>query len=436
MKKSFITLLLALAVIVLVSPRIVGQLAEQSMDDNLTWAATETDAVEVTALGFDRGWFSSQGRHRLEIKAGELRDSLLALTGGADALPALIVDTHIDHGLVPVSSIGRERGSLAPGLGRAVSRLSLEFENGATTEVPAIIYSHVGLTGGLESNLVVAPGSFEVDNETAHWGSIDVLVTTNAPAGAVGFSGTIDQVLLVSAANEIELANIEFDGEQEQTHFGFAVGDATLSIETIAFPSDYGQANTGPWRIMSDVSLDDDLLSARTVIETEYMPLGELGPAGLGIDISFEGVDAGALSRVSRALDDFDSYGSDDAFMQAVEHDLRTILATGFRMRLDRLELAMPPGTISATLNMDVLPTVVDRFTWAAMLPALDAELALSVPVEFYDYLVAIDPQVSMAANMGFLRRNGNVYEMQAVLKDGRLAVNGAPMPVPLPGDN
>ena len=93
MKKSLITLLLALAVIVLVSPRIVGQLAEQSMDDNLVWAATEIDAVEVTALGFDRGWFSSQGRHRLEIRAGELRDSLLALTGGADDLPALIEST-------------------------------------------------------------------------------------------------------------------------------------------------------------------------------------------------------------------------------------------------------------------------------------------------------------------------------------------------------
>ena len=58
MKKSVVFLLLAIAVVVLVSPRIVGRLAEQSMDQNLDWAATETQEISVTSLGFDRGWFS------------------------------------------------------------------------------------------------------------------------------------------------------------------------------------------------------------------------------------------------------------------------------------------------------------------------------------------------------------------------------------------
>ena len=112
MKKSFVFLLLALAVVVLVSPRIIGHLAEQSMDENLDWAATETQEILVTSLGFDRGWFSSEGQHRIELTNGELRDSLtlLALEAGYNELPVLIIDTRIDHGLVPLTSIPHYRG--------------------------------------------------------------------------------------------------------------------------------------------------------------------------------------------------------------------------------------------------------------------------------------------------------------------------------------
>ena len=74
MKKSLVFLLLALAVIVLISPAIVGRLAEKSMDENLDWAATESNELTVTSQGFDRGWFSSEGQHRVELRDGELRD--------------------------------------------------------------------------------------------------------------------------------------------------------------------------------------------------------------------------------------------------------------------------------------------------------------------------------------------------------------------------
>jgi hypothetical protein len=35
---------------------------------------------------------------------------------------------------------------------------------------------------------------------------------------------------------------------------------------------------------------------------------------------------------------------------------------------------------------------------------------------------------------MGFLRRKGDAYEMEASFKKGLLTVNGAPMPLPIPG--
>jgi len=66
----FLALLLTLAVIVLVSPGIVGRLAEKSVEENLDFVASENDEIVVTTESFDRGWFTSEGRHRIELRDG------------------------------------------------------------------------------------------------------------------------------------------------------------------------------------------------------------------------------------------------------------------------------------------------------------------------------------------------------------------------------
>lgn len=438
MKKSIVVLLLAVAVIVIVSPGIVGRLAEQSMDENLDWAARDAAEIQISSQGFDRGWFSSEGQHRIDIKGGELRDSLLALAGqgGFADLPTLIIDTHIDHGLVPIGSITREKGSLAPGLGSAVSTLSLEFEDGQTIDLPGTIYSEVSLTGELESNLIMEPGTFEVDGETAHWGDIDIVVTLSPSSSVVGVDGSIEEIALVSAYNELTVAGVRFEGEQQQTRFGFAIGEGEISVETIGFPSDFGRMESGPLAITSQIGLDDDRMSAHTTVDIDTLPFGELGPTRVGLDIAIEDVDAEAFSRLSRTIDDFDSYGSGDALMVAAEPDLEKLLASGFEVHVKRLDLSAPPGSISATLDATVAPTDIDSFVMTSLLLAIDAELDLSMSKGLFDYLVTLDPQFASAAAMGFLVQNENAYEMAAEFEDGLLKVNGAPIPIPLQSGN
>ena len=112
MKKGFVAVLVLLAVVVLISPAIVGRMAEKSMFENLDWAARESGEVSVTSESFARGWFSSEGQHRIELRDGELLVAAEALIGPteADELPVLVIDTKLDHGLIPVSSMSRERG--------------------------------------------------------------------------------------------------------------------------------------------------------------------------------------------------------------------------------------------------------------------------------------------------------------------------------------
>ena len=122
MKKGVIAVLLILALVVIVSPGIVGKLAEKSVDENLNWAVDNSAELVVTSTGFDRGWFSSEGQHRVELGDGSVRAALTSF-GDTDS-PVLLIDTHLDHGLIPFSSMSREEGSLTPGLGSAVSTLA------------------------------------------------------------------------------------------------------------------------------------------------------------------------------------------------------------------------------------------------------------------------------------------------------------------------
>ena len=113
MKKGIFALIIVVALAVLITPGVIGHLAEQGVNDSLEWVDSENGDFIITSNEFERGWFTSSGQHRIELLQGDL--------------PVLIVSTHLDHGLVPVSSLSRENGSLLPGLGSAVSTLGQEL---------------------------------------------------------------------------------------------------------------------------------------------------------------------------------------------------------------------------------------------------------------------------------------------------------------------
>ena len=292
LKKGFVILLLALAVIVLVSPALVGRLAEESMDENLDWAATESRDLTITSQGFERGWFSSEGQHRVELRDGDVRDALLlvAVNTDFDGLPALVIDTHIDHGLVAVTSMAREKGTLLPGLGSAVSTMHLEFENGETVDIPGTIYSEVGLSGELQSNFILEPGTFSNAGETAQWGNVDVLITTSPSTDIIGFSGDIDEIAFVSSNSEVTIGPLRFEGDQRKTRFGPYVGDAAFTIDRITMPSSFGQDSMGPISFTSTVAIDDSALSGRTTVVLDDLPFGDFGRARISMDISVVGL--------------------------------------------------------------------------------------------------------------------------------------------------
>lgn len=436
MKKSVVALLMALALIVLISPGIVGRLAEQSMHENLDWAGTENLEFVITSQGFDRGWFSSAGRHRIEFRDGNLHDAMLRL-GGAEMvadLPVIIVDTRLDHGLIPVTSLSREQGSLKPGLGSAISTFSLELAGGETIALPGTIYSTLSLAGELQSNFVLQADGFESEKVRIDWGATDILVTTNPTNGSIDVQGSIDSITIQSPRDSLRFDKIELTIQQRMSPFGFAVGNSKFSWQAMTEGPIGAGTTIGPVTISSYLAVDDDRVNGHVMLELESAPFAGLGAAAIVANIRLENADGVAIANLKRALENMPLDEDALTTFESLDKDLQRLLAAGIELHIEQLEISLPQGSITSTFSFIVAETDLDGFTWTTPLLALDASADISLPVELVELALDMNPQLNAAIGMGFLRKNGDFYVMEAAFKKGLLTINGAPMPIPMPG--
>lgn len=435
MKKGIVILLVALALVIMISPGLIGRMAEKSVEDNLGWAARETGALKVTSEYLSRGWFSSEGQHRVEIDDDRLQAIVgsMAQVDDIGPLPVLVINTHLDHGLVPVSSLARERGSLAPGLGSAVSTLSLELPDGKTVELPGSVYSKIALSGELQSNYRLPAGSFEEDGSTLSWGESDIDFSTNPGSGKVVAAGRIGTLNITDGTELIEIRGINFAANQVPTEFGFSTGDATFEVGGMSVTSGGVQAG-GIKRMHFDGStaVKKGQLSGRTQLQIDSEAIPQFGEVSVVADIRLSGADAAAVGALQQALQAQSANPDPQQMMALVGDDLKKLLATGLELRFDQLDVTLPMGTLKTRLNFVVQEDDAATFEWTSLLLATEVSADISVPEGLMDMAMQMNPQMGAAVGMGFLQKNGDVYEMKAEYAKGLLTVNGAPMPLPL----
>ncbi len=436
MKKSVVALLIILAMVVLISPGIIGRLAEKSVDDNLSRAAADRDDIVVTSTGFDRGWFTSAGQHRVELREGDLHDMLFGAFAMAetDALPVLIIDTRLDHGLIPVSSMARDHGSLLPGLGSAVSTLSIEFADSSVVDLPGTIFSNVGLTGALRSNFVLEPDGVDAAGVRLAWGPADFVITTNPANGDIGVRGELGSFAVASDGEVVIIDTLHISVDQAATPFGFTIGSAKITLKSFAIISATDTTTIGPIFMDSDSAIDDGRLSADVMFRMENTPVPNFGPANIEIVARLKNVDAAALGHLRRSLEAMSAAEIADTAIIDVEGDLQRLLASGLEWHFDQLDVELPLGRVTSRISAIVSESDARDFTWASALLSLDASADIRLPVDVVNMLTEAYPDMHAIIAMGFLRRKGEYYTIQATFEKGLLTVNGAPMPFPMPG--
>jgi len=434
-KKSVIALILLTVLIIIVSPGIVGKLAENSVGENLNWAAEESGELVVTTTGFDRGWFVSEGQHRVELRDGSIRTLLsAAASDGDDApLPVLLINTRIDHGLVPITSMSREEGSLAPGLGSAVSTLSVELAPGETIALPGTIYSKVGLGGGLESRYIVEAGSKITDDGEVTWEPIEIDVTTDPKTGKLVFDGKVGAMTFGNDQQVVAIDGLTIKGQQTKTQYGFHVGDVDLTMGTMKI--DAGGIDAGGMQGLqvkgaTSVKAGKAEGTGRLEISGQHIP--GFGDMSVIADLTFGALDAVALGAVSEKFRDLSGQPDPAMALADVEAPLKDLVAGGFNMHMKQFDVGLPMGTVEMKMTIDVPESDRAAFEWSSLLLQAEASLYVSVPEALVQLAASMDPQAGAIVGLGYLKKEGDVYIMDANMKKGLLTINGAPIPIPL----
>ena len=435
MKKSVLALILLAVIVIIVSPGIVGKLAEESVGKNLNWAAQESGELVVSSEGFDRGWFSSEGQYRVALDEGNIRSAITTAAGGVHSqqIPVLLINTHIDHGLIPVSSMSRDEGSLLPGLGRAVSTLAVEFGDGETIDLPGAVYSKVGLGGKLDSKYVLEAGALDVDEGEVTWQPTTINIESSAKTGKVAFSGEIGAMTFANDQQTVSIDGLSLIGEQIPTPYGFYVGEVEMAMGAMTI--DAGGTSPGGmqgFNVKGSSSVNGGVAAATIRLEISGQTIPGFGDISLIADMGLSAVDAAALGAVIKRLENQAGAQDPDLIMMAAEKELKDLFAAGLRVGVSQFDVALPMGTVEMKLAIEAPGSDRASFQWSSLLLGTTASIDVKVPEDLVQFATSMNPQVGAMVGMGYLKKEGDVYILDADLKQGLLTINGAPLPLPL----
>jgi uncharacterized protein YdgA (DUF945 family) len=435
-----VALLVTLAVVILVSPGIVGRLAEQSLDENIDWVASENPDVSISTERFDRGWFTSEGRHRVVFRGGAFHDAAVLYSGSTNSakLPALIIDTRIDHGLVPVSSMTREAGSLMPGLANTISTFQIDPGDGELIAIPGTLFSNIGVSGTSKSRFVLAAGSFGKDELSATWQGADLLVVTNPSGGGVSIEGNVQPFSVTENDEHIDIGVITVDVDEAKSDFGFSVGTVELEMESLTAESANGPFSMGALSLTADTSIDDARLNGTSTFSMQDVVIPGVGNIALAMDISMHSLDAESLGVVAAALREVQDDDNPEAALQAIypqiEGDVQKLISSGAEIDINQFDLRLPQGRLSTSLQVKFAEMDGNAdFSWSSVLLTMTASMNMRIPTALYELVKSMNPEAESLVAMGVLKRSGDDYVMDAEYAQGLLNVNGAPMPIPMP---
>jgi uncharacterized protein YdgA (DUF945 family) len=400
----------------------------------MEWATSDNPDVVVTTEKFQRGWFTSEGSHRVSLRQGELQSVLAA----GDSAPSLIIDTRIDHGLVPLSSMSLSSGSLKPGLARMVSTLHLDDGKGNLTDLPGTVYSKTSLGGETTGHYVLEAGSREDADGKSAWSGADLRFVANSGRRELSLKGEIRPWSHESGADGVELGLLTIDAHQTDSDFGFPVGRLSLEINSLAVGSAAGPVSRfHKMTINGRSAIDGEALDARTQMSLERLAVPGVGEMGMMLDAVIDGLDAAAIGRISRAIKETRTANDPEAAMSGlfplIQADLESLLAAGGEVRFDTLDVALPQGEIRSKIKLTVAKSG-GSFSWPGLILGLKASADVEVPEALVEVGRAMNPEAGSLVDMGFLKLNGDIYRMQVEFAGGLLTVNGMPMPIPLPG--
>ena len=123
------------------------------------------------------------------------------------------------------------------------------------------------------------------------------------------------------------------------------------------------------------------------------------------------------------------------AIYPEIEDELETMFRRGFSMKMHKLDVTLPQGVVASRIDLNVPPMDDDAtFEWSTVLLNMSADIDVRIPGPIYEMAAMMNAQAGSLVAMGILKQDGEDYVMEAEYAQGLVNVNGAPMPIPMPG--
>ena len=310
-----------------------------------------------------------------------------------------------------------------------MSTLSVELPGGEGWDVPGVVYTTFGLGGGMSSSYFLQAGA----HEEVRWGDGDILIEVNPRSGNIVVDGGLDSITVDDGGDSLQVSMLEFDADTEKTEYGFYTGDFGFSVDSFSVAEGFQTVTVGPLSLESSSELNGDRLDSDMQMAMA-MAGGPMGDMSLDLDATFDGWDAESVGRISKALQGAQSNPNPMMALASIEQDAANLVAAGLTISIDRLDVSLPQGTFLSKMELLVPEMDRDNFVWTSVLHEMEASADITIPSALFDMIAAMNPDAQMAVATGMLRPDGDNYVMVAQYKQGLLTVNGAPMPIPLPG--
>ena len=432
MKRWLVVLLVLLALLILVAPGIVGRMAENNIAQNIEWAEQDSPGVIIETESFERGWFTSEGRHRVVFdgeRFTDVADEYQAATGNPE-LPSLIIDTKLAHGPLPGGS---------PGIATTVSTFQIDPGNGEAIAVPGQLTSRVGLGGTTDADLVIEAGTYEHADAVVEWQGVEMNFVSNPSTGALAADGQINPLSISAEGERFSIGATTIKANQTRSEFGFNVGTVDVAVGELRMEEPASVVTIDGISLTADSAIDGDRVNAASTFAINRIAIPAVGDVDFDMDIALTDIDAASAAVIGKALQDAQGAADPEAALQAIypeiEDELQTMFRRGFSMKMDKLDVTLPQGVVASRIDLDVAAMDDDAaFDWSTVLLNMTANIDVRIPGAIYEMAAMMNAQAGSLVAMGILRQDGEDYVMEAEYAQGLVNVNGAPMPVPMPG--
>jgi hypothetical protein len=240
----------------------------------------------------------------------------------------------------------------------------------------------------------------------------------------------------VDLGNEVlSFASLKSVTDITMNDSGIAVGSFDLELADTRLRT--GTGSGVQWSMLSanaESALTDNLYNARLRLDVSGLN-GARGKQNVHLRATASELQARFLRPVLRrmSLAAANPAALNDIARSQADEELRLLLSAGARLTIDELRVETDDGEAAALITLE-LPATDSLHSWPGLLLALNGKADVELPVALIDAMPDLATQIQPLIATGFLLRDGENYVLRAAYAKGLATINGAPMPIPMPG--